>query len=145
MKEWYSAYELAGLPGLPKSKSGVIRKASTNGWHHKSNKGKGGEKRLYAFSSLPKQTRDHLLRKAAQELAKAKTAEDKKSPIPAVTPSRADNLSELQRDVMHARLLVLDYIDELTLQTGSANRSVGLFIEMLESGALPVCRVSSSM
>lgn len=56
---WYNAQELAGLPGMPKSDSAVMRSAKKNLWvTRRKLRGKGDE---YALRSLPEVTRNYIL------------------------------------------------------------------------------------
>ena len=58
-KGWYSAQELAGLPGMPTTDRGVIKTAQKNLWQMRAKaRGKGAE---YALKSLPESTRHHIL------------------------------------------------------------------------------------
>lgn len=58
-KGWYSAQELAGLPGMPATYSAVIRAAKKNLWTNRTKvRGKGIE---YALTSLPAETQKHIL------------------------------------------------------------------------------------
>ena len=56
---WYSAKELAGLPGMPGTERGVKKAAERNSWE--------GQQRLsskaieYAFAVLPTETQNALL------------------------------------------------------------------------------------
>jgi hypothetical protein len=56
LKEWFSAGELAALslPGLPRTASGIARLAQRQLWDAKITHGRGGERVLYHFSSLPR-------------------------------------------------------------------------------------------
>jgi hypothetical protein len=60
MKEWYAAKELAGLPGMPGTERAVQIKAQKDAWQSRPRAGRGGG-REYHLSSLPEQTRLHLL------------------------------------------------------------------------------------
>ncbi|MBP8699724.1 MAG: Mu transposase C-terminal domain-containing protein [Syntrophorhabdaceae bacterium] len=60
MKEWFSAKELAGISGMPETERGVQKKAKKCLWLSRPRKGKGGG-REYHISSLPKDTRTHLM------------------------------------------------------------------------------------
>lgn len=61
-KGWYSAQELAGLPGMPGTDRGVIKAAQKNLWAMRAKaRGKGAE---YALKSLPEGTRNHILHAA---------------------------------------------------------------------------------
>ncbi len=136
MKEWYSASELAGLPGMPGTDRGVRKSADRDVWTSRKRQGKGGG-REYAFSSLPRQTQDYLLHQAAQQIAVAKVSEADTPPVPVDTPSSTTELADGQRAVMQARLRVLDFIDELRIQVGSTGRAVSIFVDMARAGTLP--------
>ena len=62
MREWYSAKELVGLPGMPGTIQGVLKRVES--WESRPRQGKGGG-REYHISSLPEETRAHLLAEAA--------------------------------------------------------------------------------
>ncbi|WP_178860765.1 Mu transposase C-terminal domain-containing protein [Thiomicrorhabdus cannonii] len=69
-KEYYSAQELAGMPGMPLTAKGVHLRADNDNksWQkRKKVKGKGFE---YHVSSLPAETRNHLAKLAAEEAAR---------------------------------------------------------------------------
>lgn len=55
LREWFSAGELASLrlPGLPGTASGIAKLAARQRWDRSITQGKGGERVLYHFSSLP--------------------------------------------------------------------------------------------
>lgn len=58
-KGWYSAQELAGLPGMPSTDRGVKKAAQKNLWSSRSKeRGKGIE---YALIALPDETQKHIL------------------------------------------------------------------------------------
>jgi hypothetical protein len=59
--DWYSAKQLAGLPEMPRTKSGVIRKAKEERWLSHDIPCPGGKRREYHISSLPEATRGALL------------------------------------------------------------------------------------
>ncbi|MGE4501949.1 MAG: transposase domain-containing protein [Thiomicrospira sp.] len=64
MKEWFSAKELIGLPGMPSTVQGVRQKADCEGWDkRKKEKGKGSE---YHVSALPETTRLALIVQSCQ-------------------------------------------------------------------------------
>lgn len=57
-KGWYSAQELAGLPGLPGTERGVFKAAQKNLWALRAKaRGKGNE---YALRSLPAETQKYI-------------------------------------------------------------------------------------
>ena len=66
-KAWFSARELAGMPGLPATERWVRGKADREAWQSRDRQGRGGG-REYHLDSLPKETRIHL----AAQVASAK-------------------------------------------------------------------------
>ncbi len=54
-REWYTAVELSELPGMPDTKSGVIRRAKRDDWESRPRKARGGG-REYHITSLPLET-----------------------------------------------------------------------------------------
>ncbi|OWV30166.1 transposase domain-containing protein [Halomonas campaniensis] len=64
MSDWYSAKELAGLPGMPDTHSAVVRRAKRDGWQERKRTGKGGGKE-YSLNSLPLETQTALLKQQA--------------------------------------------------------------------------------
>lgn len=54
-QEWFTAIELAGKPGMPDTKSGVIRKVRREDWNSRTRKARGGG-REYHLESLPIET-----------------------------------------------------------------------------------------
>ena len=60
MKQWYSAFELVGLPDLPALPNNITRKAKAEKWQSRQRTGRGGGKE-YAYNSLPKPTQAALI------------------------------------------------------------------------------------
>jgi len=96
MKEWYSAKELVSLPGMPGTIQGVLKRVEL--WESRPRQGKGGG-REYHLSSLPEETRAHLLAEEAS-LPFADPALD------AYLSSRRISLTpaELQNPVIQAKI-----------------------------------------
>ncbi len=67
---WYSAKELAGLPGLPKAITSISRKAVNDGWQRQQVEGVKGRSFQYHIDNLPEETQKHL----RQQQAKAEIA-----------------------------------------------------------------------
>ena len=107
---WYSAKELAGLPGLPGTERNVREYAKRHGWE--------GQQRLgskaieYAFSVLPTETQNALL------LAQT----DNAAPTPASTVASQQEeqrlgqqqLTDAQRQVMGARVAFVREIERMS-------------------------------
>lgn len=74
-EHFYTAKQLAGLPGMPGTERSVQRKADRENWTHRQREGRGGG-REYAESALPAATQAHLrkqreivdVRKTVQEV-----------------------------------------------------------------------------
>jgi len=62
-KEWFSAQELEGLAGLPRTRQSITVKAKKDNWENRPRQGKGGGKE-YRLSSLPKETQAVLIKRA---------------------------------------------------------------------------------
>ncbi|AZL65971.1 hypothetical protein K4M66_001092 [Escherichia coli] len=58
--EWFSASELAGLPGMPGDKSSVNRRANKEGWKKRQRAGVRGTAFEFHISSLPSATREAI-------------------------------------------------------------------------------------
>jgi len=119
--EWCTADELAGIDGLPSTKSGVIRRAKKDGWENrKREKGKGLE---YQVSALPMVAQRALAKRESQQVgteiaaqARATVAlveRDQAAQQRANQQAQADglkqliNLPETARARAEARLLIL--------------------------------------
>lgn len=63
LKEWFGAAELAayGLPGLPGTKQGLLRRAHAENWRNRAMYGSGGARYEFHFSSLPRRAFEELL------------------------------------------------------------------------------------
>lgn len=53
-KEWFSAKELIGFPGLPSSTQGINQMARRQGWKHRRRLGVQGKALEYHIDNLPK-------------------------------------------------------------------------------------------
>lgn len=103
---WYTAQELAGLPGLPGTERNVRAFAKRHGWE--------GQRRLgskaieYALGVLPKETQKALNRRAAIEAAQARLDSAAEELAPAMTPDEsaqayARGLREAEEEKNHQR------------------------------------------
>ncbi|SES24280.1 putative transposase [Vreelandella subterranea] len=108
---WYSAKELAGLPGMPGTVQGVKAKAKTQSWEAQKRMGRGGGYE-YAFAVLPIETQNALL------LAQAENAEPAPASTVASTPEDPrpgqQQLTDAQRQVMSARVAFVREIERMS-------------------------------
>lgn len=114
-RDWFTAKELAGLPGVPGTERGV------NGWGDKGNlkrrkkaKGKGWE---YEFASLPIETQAALLKQFGST---DKPADTRRKPTRATTTVGREELWDLyeaapdsMKEAAQHRLVVLEAIQRL--------------------------------
>lgn len=84
MKEWYSAVDLMGLPGLPSSERRVRDHAQKYAWRSQPRSGRGGGLE-YALTSLPAETQVALLAAESRALLA-----DVPQPLPPPKPLRAE-------------------------------------------------------
>ncbi len=129
-RPWLSAAELAGLPGMPGTARNVNRMGDRGELQRRKKlRGKGWE---YSQDSLPKPTRDYLLRKAAADVV---TQEVAQPPAPLDVPTTGE-LSDWQREQMNDRLAILSIIDEMALHMNQG-RAIDEFIGLADTGELP--------
>ena len=64
MKQWYTAKELAGMPGLPGTIKNVLALGNKQRWKWRKRQGRGGG-REFALNSLPANVRVYLAFKTA--------------------------------------------------------------------------------
>lgn len=123
LKAWYSAKELAGLPGLPNTERAVQLRAARDAWEARKRQGRGGGQE-YSYLSLPAETRQHLS-------DQAKKATNLPAPVETALPTAVDcapaplpapaQLKQWQRDCMDARVAFMRLIEQA--------RSAGLGME----------------
>lgn len=129
MKQWFSAAELAGLPGLPGTERGINKMGDRGDLERrKRERGKGWE---YAYASLPARTRQHLLRQQVAQLPAPA------APTATVEPPRVEELADWQRTVMQARLGICALIDQLVATREITRRAaIDAFIDAAHAGEL---------
>lgn len=122
-ERYYSARELAGLPGMPNTKAGVIHRASKEDFPSRPRQGKGGGVE-YPESCLPKETRAHLIVRSMDK-ALDKAAEEVPEFIKqAVAEAQASvELSDHQRQARDAREGVLAALKKLRAETGMSQEA----------------------
>lgn len=136
MRKWFTAQELAGLPGLPGTQQNVLVRAKKEGWE--------GQRRLgskaieYSFAVLPAETQAGLLARLVQQ------EQPQADAVPAVVhtlnmPKRdavsASRLNDDQRDVMAARVVLIREIERLS-QIVSQQRAIMMLVEQARDGKL---------
>ena len=125
MNTWYTAQELAGLPGLPSTPRAIRSFAQRAGWN--SQRRIGSKASEYAFASLPAETQQALLAKAVSASALPEPIERD-----ALSSSR---LNDKQRSVMAARLAFIREIEHLGKVT-SQRQAIALLVNQAKAGEL---------
>lgn len=132
MTKWYSASDLAGLPGMPKTERGVVKKAKRERYIARWRKAQGGGKE-YHISSLPEETRDHL------------HFQRENLPVPIIDQHLVvheeikqdlTSLKKWQRDVMSARLILYREFEQLQTMYGTT-KAVSKLVTMAKTGTMP--------
>lgn len=63
---WFAVSRLIGLPGIPETHAGILRRAATEGWVSRKRKARGGGSE-YALTSLPVETQAALLNEVSRK------------------------------------------------------------------------------
>lgn len=139
---WYSAQQLAGLPGMPGDESNVRKVAKKNLWPTRAKaRGKGVE---YPFSALPQATREALLASiAAQSVSSTAPVSSLPVAVPAsglvaagvFTP--ASQLKDWQRRTAEARAAIVGEVKRLAAIGGQEN-AIRTVIGLAATGDLPL-------
>ncbi|MCQ4242382.1 DNA-binding protein [Stutzerimonas stutzeri] len=136
IRDWYTAKELAGLPGLPGTAFGVRKLADRQGWE--------GQRRLgskaieYSVALLPKEALNALL---VTQLSTPPTPFEAPEPVSAryVYNERdgvsASRLNDHQRSVMTARLSIIREIERMS-QAVTQQRAILTLVGMARDGQL---------
>lgn len=111
MDTWYTAADLAGLPGLPGTERRVRARAERDRWaYRKRAKGKGLE---YPFSALPAPAKAALLLKAAPKAERQTRADKATGPVIAAAWERYEAATQVRRDDALAAAAALDAVAAL--------------------------------
>ncbi|WP_181296993.1 DNA-binding protein [Pseudomonas sp. Q2-TVG4-2] len=131
MRNWYTAQELAGKPGMPGTERGIRKLAERNGWE--------GQRRLgskaieYAFAVLPSETQAALI--AASVASEAPPAASEQQESTQRDAKNASRLNEKQRSVMTARLAFVREIERMS-QTISQQRAILALVDLAKNDQL---------
>lgn len=125
MNSWYTAQELAGLPGLPTSARAIRSLAQRAGWTNQRRIGSKASE--YAFTSLPAETRHSLLSKVVGA-SKSQEAVERDA-------HSSSRLNDTQRSVMTARLAFIREIEHLSKIT-SQRQAIELLLTQTKAGEL---------
>lgn len=137
---YYTARELAGKTGLPKTESAVIRRAKRESWQGRKRQGRGGGVE-YHISVLPETTRAALLDEqiAASPETVCPISIKEQTPLPAVQTQQLQELATMktwQQQVMDARLIIIRLIEKAEPEFG-VTKAIRKVVEKAQSNELP--------
>ncbi|MDA8483623.1 Mu transposase C-terminal domain-containing protein [Pseudomonas resinovorans] len=136
MRKWFTAQELAGLPGIPGTDRNVRLMAEREGWE--------GQRRLgskaveYSFSFLPAETQAALLARLVQQ-EEPQPAPQPTAPHKLISPQRdgisVSRLNDSQREVMTSRVAIIREIERMS-QVVSQQRAIMTLVGLAREGQL---------
>lgn len=136
MRKWFTAAELAGLPGLPGTQQNVLVRAKKEGWE--------GQRRLgskaieYSFAVLPADAQAALVARLVQQeqtQADAVQAVVHTLNMPKRDAVSASRLNDDQRDVMGARVAIIREVERMS-QMVSQQRAILTLVGLARDGQL---------
>jgi len=137
MSDWITATALAKLvlPGIPKTTQGIKKRANKGGWQSRARKsGKGGGLE-YNINSLPTVAKDDLFSRAINVTTTTKTPANKVLITDIIKPQ--NGLTNWQKDVMHARLSILNWVDQNANSHG-LDRVIKTLVKASHANRLPL-------
>jgi len=142
-KDYYTAKELAGLPGLPGTLKGVLQKAERESWPPQKRAGRGGG-REYPLSALPAETRNYLLDRMVTSLPEkvcqlpVKTVETLPTTIdPAADLPALTTLKKWQTETMDARIYFMRLIERAASSGFGITQAIRRIVRQAADGSLP--------
>lgn len=130
---WYTARELAGLPGMPSTVQGVNSRAKTQQWEAQKRMERGGGYE-YAFAVLPTESQNALLVQMAGKPAPEPTEHNAQATAAPERPGQL-TLTDAQRDVMTARVAFVREVERMS-QVVSQKRAVETLASLAQRGEL---------
>jgi putative transposase len=140
-KTYYTAKELASLPGMPGTERAVQMKADRENWPSQKRSGRGGGKE-YPMASLPIETRNHLIDAMIdshpETICALPAARTTTLPAERIEPQLPDatTLKKWQRDCMDARLAILRMVEQ-TATTIGVSKAIKAIVQKAADGTLP--------
>ncbi|AZC67402.1 DNA-binding protein [Pseudomonas chlororaphis] len=132
MRNWFTAQELTGLPGLPGTARNIKAMAARERWE---GQGRLGSKAIeYRFAALPEETQAALIAASVNESQPAQVAKLELNTTERDTIS-ASQLTEDQRSVMTARLAFVREIERMS-KTISQQRAIDTLVSLAKADQL---------
>lgn len=140
MKQWLTAKDISEqrLPGLPESKSGVLRYAKLNNWECQTTASSGGLRYEFHISNLSKAAREALQEQHRLAVLKKMTlrptaAQGNKALI---APNSKSHTSLRQRDTANGRAMVLRAIQGMVDEGISQESAIATILTQAQLGSL---------
>lgn len=130
---WYTAKELAGLPGMPTTVQGVNTRAKSHNWEAQKRLGRGGGYE-YAFAVLPTETQNALITQTVGQ-SESEAADPQPAPEPQVDSAETRRLTDAQRQVMSARVAFVREIERMAKMV-SQQRAIETLVALAQAGDL---------
>lgn len=136
MRKWFTASELAGLPGLPGTERGVLKLAKREGWE--------GQRRLgskaveYSFAILSQEAQAALLARLLADQPIPTARQESSAQISSIAQRDAVSSSRLnddQRAMMSARLVFVREIERMS-EAVSQQRAIETLVGLSRAGQL---------
>ncbi|WP_258304483.1 DNA-binding protein [Pectobacterium atrosepticum] len=152
ISSWVTAKDIAGLPGLPSAISSVLRKAKKENWVFRQKCGIKGVAYEFNFDGLPMVVQNALRERyyntllqqqPVKALAVAKTSASSSQLLeivrqcPAVLDQKTAEMTQKQRDIADARMVLV--VEVLRLEDTGLSRikSINFICDRSRSGDLP--------
>ncbi|WP_236213678.1 DNA-binding protein [Metapseudomonas otitidis] len=137
MRKWFTAKELAGLPGLPGTVQGINLRAKREGWEAQLRLAQGGGQE-YSFAVLPAETQAALVARLVQQEQPAQLPAPS-APHNLIAPQRdgvcVSRLTDDQREVMTARVSIIRQIERMS-QVVSQQQAILTLVSQARDGKL---------
>jgi len=132
MRNWYSARELAGLPGMPGTERAIQIKAKREHWEGQARLGSKAIE--YSFAMLPEKTKAALIAAAVTTDAPEKPVETHVI-LSGCDVKKASRLNDSQASVMAARVSFVREIERMS-QVVSQNRAILTLVALAKANEL---------
>ncbi|MDN3524320.1 DNA-binding protein [Halomonas sabkhae] len=134
IRGWYTAKELAGLPGMPGTVQGVNARAKTQDWEAQKRLGRGGGFE-YSYAVLPPETQNALIAQAIGQAEPEPANTESTIVDPQNDAAETRRLTEAQRTVMTARVAFVREIERMSHMV-SQQRAIQALVDMASAGEL---------
>ncbi|MBA6097460.1 DNA-binding protein [Pseudomonas juntendi] len=133
MRNWLTAQELAGMPGMPSTDRNVRAMADREGW--KGQRRSGSKAIEYCLTDLPAETQAGILARSVAESGSNLPADFKAQEVDQCDAKGLSRLNDKQRSVMLARLAFCREVERLA-EFVSQKTAINTLLKHAEEGQL---------